>query len=82
MRIDSESDGVPRLCEENDSRLTRVGAFLRNHHLDEFPQLWNVLKGDMSVVVRVPNVHISLKRIMDEYPDYRMLFYTASGVVL
>lgn len=50
MRIDSESDGVPRLCEENDSRLTRVGAFLRNHHLDEFPQLWNVLKGDMSVV--------------------------------
>ncbi len=80
MRIDSESDGVPRLCEENDSRLTRVGAFLRNHHLDEFPQLWNVLKGDMSVVGPRPERPYFTKKIMEEYPDYRMLFTLRPGL--
>jgi len=42
--------GVPRLCSRNDRRLTRVGTFLRAYHLDELPQLWNVLKGELSLV--------------------------------
>lgn len=50
MRMDSERDGQPRLAEKEDDRLTRVGKFLREHHLDELPQLWNVLVGEMSFV--------------------------------
>lgn len=73
MRIDSESDGVPRLCEDHDSRLTGIGAFLRAHHLDEFPQLWNVLKGEMSVVGPRPERPYFTERIIERYPDYLLL---------
>ena len=48
MRTDAESDGIPRLENERNKYLTPFGGFLRAHHLDELPQLWNVLKGDMS----------------------------------
>lgn len=51
MIASSESDGRPALCSgADDRRLTCVGRFLREHHLDELPQLWNVLKGEMSFV--------------------------------
>lgn len=80
MRIDSESDGVPRLCEYHDSRLTCIGSFLRNHHLDEFPQLWNVLKGDMSVVGPRPERPYFTELIIERFPDYMKLFSLRPGL--
>ena len=51
MHMDAEALNTPQLyAGEDDPRLTEVGKFIRAHHLDEFPQLWNVLKGDMSFV--------------------------------
>lgn len=80
MRIDSESDGVPRLCEDHDSRLTGIGAFLRAHHLDEFPQLWNVLRGDMSIVGPRPERPFFTEKILEKYPDYIMLMRLRPGL--
>jgi lipopolysaccharide/colanic/teichoic acid biosynthesis glycosyltransferase len=50
MRVDAEAKTGAVLAEENDPRITRVGRFLRRTRLDELPQLWNVLLGDMSMV--------------------------------
>jgi lipopolysaccharide/colanic/teichoic acid biosynthesis glycosyltransferase len=50
MRQDAEADGEVRITLENDPRVTRVGNFLRKLRLDELPQFWNVLRGEMSLV--------------------------------
>jgi exopolysaccharide biosynthesis polyprenyl glycosylphosphotransferase len=50
MRADAEESGRPLFAEERDPRVTRLGRLLRQTHLDEVPQLWNVLKGEMSIV--------------------------------
>jgi sugar transferase (PEP-CTERM system associated) len=50
MRTDAERDGVAQFARTNDDRVTRVGRFIRKARLDELPQLWNVLRGDMSFI--------------------------------
>ena len=50
MRNDAEKGGTPIWATDGDDRVTRVGRFIRKTRLDELPQLWNVLRGDMSFV--------------------------------
>ena len=50
MRVDAEKDGVARLAAKNDSRITPVGKFIRAVRIDELPQLFNILKGEMSFI--------------------------------
>ena len=80
MVRNAENNGVPALCAEEDARLTRVGAFLRNHHLDELPQLWNVFTGDMSMVGYRQEREYFIERIKEHNPDYSRLFAMRPGV--
>ena len=80
MRTDAESDGQPALYHPGDDRLTRTGRFIREHHLDELPQLWNVLTGDMSLVGYRPERPFFVEKIMEQNPDYQLLFAMRPGV--
>lgn len=81
MRRDAEAMGIPRLYTgDDDPRLTRVGKFLRQHHLDELPQLWNVFRGDMSFIGYRPERQYYIDRIMERNPRYRYLYQIRPGV--
>lgn len=81
MRLDAEKEG-PALFqgEEEDVRLTKIGRFLRLHHLDELPQLWNVFKGDMAFVGPRPERAYYIKLIEEQDPRYYMLYQIRPGV--
>lgn len=70
MRTDAESDGVARWAQKNDSRITRVGAFIRKTRIDELPQLFNVLKGDMSFVGPRPERPTFVEQLSEKIPFY------------
>ena len=80
MVVDAEKDGIPQLEQEDDPRLTEFGKSLRRHHLDELPQIWNVLKGDMSFVGYRPERQFFIDKIMEKNPDYQLLYISAPGV--
>lgn len=80
MIVEAEHDGKPELCRKDDDRLTKVGRFLRDHHVDELPQLWNVLKGDMSFVGPRPERKYFVDKIIAVNPDYRLLYQLRPGL--
>ena len=80
MVVDAEKEGAELLQQENDPRLTKVGRFLRAHHLDELPQLWNVLKGDMAFVGPRPERKFYIDQIMQRDPRYQRLYVLRPGV--
>jgi exopolysaccharide biosynthesis polyprenyl glycosylphosphotransferase len=69
MRIDAEADG-PQWSTEGDSRVTRIGRLLRRSHLDEVPQLWNVLRGDMTLVGPRPERPEMVAELERRFPHY------------
>lgn len=79
MRLDAEKDG-PQLYTEDDSRLTKVGKFLREHHLDELPQLLNVFRGDMSFIGYRPERQFYIDQIMKVDGRYKCLYQIRPGV--
>lgn len=80
MYMDAEKDNAPQLYQEQDPRLTKIGAFIRAHHLDEFPQLWNVIKGDMSFVGPRPERQYFIDQISAVRPDYKRLYALRPGL--
>lgn len=81
MRMDAEEGGMPKLLEKpNDPRLTKVGRILRRHHLDELPQLYNVLRGDMAFIGPRPERKYYIDQIMQHDPRYVYLYQIRPGV--
>ena len=80
MRADAEADSGPTWAEDNDPRITRVGRFLRVSRLDEIPQLWNVLKGDMSFVGPRPERPEFVDRLKLQIPYYYLRHTIRPGI--
>ena len=79
MRVDAEAKG-PQLSKENDPRITALGKLLRKTRIDEFPQFWNVLKGDMSLVGPRPERQFFINQIIEKAPHYRRLHRIKPGI--
>lgn len=80
MYENAEQDGVPRLSCENDERITPFGRFMRKYRIDELPQFYNVLKGDMAIVGPRPERRYFVDQIIEHAPYYYRLFNVRPGI--
>lgn len=80
MRSDAEKDGKPRWAAANDSRVTRVGQIIRRVRIDELPQLFNVLKGEMSLVGPRPERPFFVQQLTQDIPFYAVRHSVKPGV--
>lgn len=79
MYTDAEASG-PMLSRRHDNRITRVGRFLRKYRLDELPQFFNVLRGDMSIVGPRPEREYYIKEILKRAPYYTLIHRVRPGI--
>jgi len=79
MFLGSEN-GIPQLSSANDDRITRIGRILRKYRIDEIPQFWNILKGEMSLVGPRPERTYYINRIIEDAPYYCLLYKIRPGL--
>ena len=75
-----EDEGPRLISKSDDTKSTKTERFLREHHLDELPQLWNVLKGDMSFVGPRPERRYFIDKIMAHTQDYELIYQMRPGL--
>ncbi|MBF0627524.1 MAG: TIGR03013 family PEP-CTERM/XrtA system glycosyltransferase [Magnetococcales bacterium] len=80
MHPDAEKDGIPRWAARNDARITRVGRFLRSTRIDELPQFFNVLKGEMSLVGPRPERPAFVSQLKVRIPYYAERLRVKPGI--
>lgn len=79
MKMNAEEQG-PQLSSLTDNRVTPIGRFMRKYRLDELPQFWNVLKGDMSLVGPRPERDFYVRQIIKKAPYYSLVFQVRPGI--
>ena len=80
MKVDAEKDGVARLASKDDNRITPIGKFIRAVRIDELPQLFNILKGDMSFIGPRPERPEIIDQYMDEMPEFAYRMRVKAGL--
>lgn len=80
MRVNAESDGVARLASDNDDRITPIGKIIRACRIDELPQLFNILKGDMTIVGPRPERPEIAAQYEEEFPSFDLRLQVRAGL--
>lgn len=80
MIPEAEKDGIPLLSSDHDARITKMGKWMRKYRIDELPQFWNVLKGEMSLVGPRPEREFFIEKIINKAPWYTLVLQVRPGI--